>query len=138
MKRILVVVASTIVLGACAYLQEAYQNNRDFGTGTDPYEKISFAGEIATPGERARCEAAGGEIRPDGRRGWQQCIQTFADAGKTCSDSDDCLGECRVDLNSMPAVASQPVTGACQVNDSPFGCHATVEDGVAQPAICVD
>lgn len=127
-----------MLLGACAYLQDVYENNPDYSSGNDPYEKITFAGEIATAAERARCEAAGGEIRIDGMRGWQQCIQTFPDAGKACTDSGQCMGQCRLKLSEAEANTGQPVTGTCQAKDSPFGCYATVENGKVQNTICID
>lgn len=134
MKRFMIGVAAMLLAGACAYVQDLYENDRDYASGAEPYEKVNFAGEIATAEERARCEAAGGVVRRDGMRGWQQCIQAYADAGKACTDSDDCLGQCRADLGEAGVTA----TGTCQANDSPFGCHAVVEDGKVQPAICVD
>ena len=128
--RVYLSFASLLVLSACAAspVQET--------PSTDDYQRISFEGEAATPQERARCEAAGGEVQRAGRLGWEACIQTFADAGDTCSDSSDCLGECR---NTDEFVADgAPATGQCAVNDSPFGCHQTIENGIARPALCVD
>ena len=137
MRRVLLL-ASFLLLAGCAYLQEVYGEDQAYGGGTDPYEKISFDGEVATAAERAECEAAGGEVRRDGMLGWQQCVQTYTDAGKTCSDNDDCLGQCRLNIGETMPQPDETVTGTCQASDSPFGCYATVEDGKATPTICVD
>jgi hypothetical protein len=32
----------------------------------------------------------------------------------------------------------KPATGKCTANNQPCGCFQTVENGVAQPALCVD
>jgi len=130
--------AILLTISGCAYLQEVYESNPDYSSGQDPYEKIQFTGQFATSQERARCEAAGGTVRRDGMRGWEQCIQTYADAGKTCSDNAECIGQCRLALEDAMPDTNASVTGTCQSTDSPFGCYATVEDGKATPAICVD
>ncbi len=138
MMRIMLIAAAAALLAGCAYLQEAYENDREVGSGGFPYEKIQFAGETASEAERARCEAAGGTVARDGMLGWEQCIQPYADAGKACTDNADCLGQCRLSLGDDMPVMGKPVTGKCQANDSPFGCYATVENGRATPALCVD
>jgi hypothetical protein len=138
MIRMLSIALAGAGLASCAYLQDVYSGGSVYGSGADPYEKIQFAGEKATPVERSACEAAGGTVARDGMRGWEQCIQPFADAGKACSDNADCIGQCRLSLGDDMPDMGEPVTGTCQVNDSPFGCYATVENGQATPALCVD
>lgn len=138
MIRMIALVLAGVALAGCAYLQDVYADNSGYESGSDPYEKIQFAGEMATAAERAECEAAGGSVARDGMRGWEQCIQTFADAGKACTDNADCLGQCRLSLGDDMPEAGKPITGKCQATDSPFGCYATVEDGRATPALCVD
>lgn len=138
MIRVFTLFAASLVLAGCAYLQDVYADGRGFESGADPYEKIQFAGETASASERAACEAAGGMVARDGLLGWEQCIQTFADAGQACTDNSDCLGQCR--LNSFDGIEDRQVnvTGTCQVTDSPFGCYATVENGRPTPTLCVD
>tara|TARA_X000001316_G_scaffold6537_1_gene1601 strand:+ start:1621 stop:2190 length:570 start_codon:yes stop_codon:yes gene_type:complete len=136
--RIFLSALSALALAGCAYLQDVYANGRGFESGADPYEKIQFAGERATPTERASCEAAGGTVARDGLLGWEQCIQRFADAGKACSDNSDCLGQCRLTSSADMPGQDVKVTGTCQVTDTPFGCYATVEHGRATPMLCVD
>ncbi|MEZ5954470.1 MAG: hypothetical protein R3C13_09225 [Hyphomonas sp.] len=139
MKRgaLILALACAGLLAACEALRDYHANNPVYGSSSPPYESIRFAGEVATPDERATCEAAGGQVRREGLLGFERCIQTYPDAGKTCSDSADCLGECRLPPDSgIPA--GEPGTGTCQVTDSPFGCYALVKDGIVRPASCVD
>ncbi|RCL89640.1 hypothetical protein [Hyphomonas sp.] len=138
MIRIISIILAGAVLSGCAYLQDVYSSDGVYGSGADPYEKIQFAGEKATGAERAACESAGGRVARDGMRGWEQCIQPFEDAGKACADNADCIGQCRLSLGDDMPEAGKPVTGKCQATDSPFGCYATVENGRATPALCVD
>ena len=65
------------------------------------------------------------------------CVLPYADAGKVCTDSDQCMGDCRLaDGPSLPSGTT--ATGVCQANTSPFGCFANVEDGKVDAALCVD
>jgi hypothetical protein len=86
--------------------------------------------------DSAACEAGGGEVRQEGMLGMYRCVKPYADAGKACSGKADCEGQCRFE-GDAPTDGS-PVTGACQRDDSPFGCYSEVEDGKIIHAICVD
>ncbi|MEC7288641.1 MAG: hypothetical protein VXW22_00885 [Pseudomonadota bacterium] len=119
------------LLGACLNSENEPTENLP-----EAYAYISFAAETATRRERARCEAAGGEVRRDGMAGWEQCIQIPPDAGLSCSDSSECADRCMV-VGEF-AEFGMATTGQCSSSDSPFGCYQTVEGGVAEPAICVD
>lgn len=131
-------ILAAALLSGCSALRDFHAANPDFGSSQSPYEKIQFAAQVATPDERARCEAAGGTVERAGRAGWERCVQSYPDAGKACSDSTECLGECRVPDDKREIKAGTPVEGVCQAKDVPFGCHAKVEKGVAGPFICVD
>lgn len=98
------------------------------------YAPVPVAGEVATPSERAACEAVGGMIQPAGLLGWENCIQSFPDGGQTCSDAADCIGRC---MNTGEFVDG-PAVGQCEFNDNPFGCHQEIIGGIAQAALCVD
>jgi hypothetical protein len=66
------------------------------------------------------------------------CVVSYADAGKTCRDGDECQGrQCR---HSGKPVAdpNQQVTGRCVATSDPCGCFALVEDGKVEAALCVD
>lgn len=77
----------------------------------------------------------GGVVRQEGMLGMYRCVKPFADAGKACRSKSDCEGKCLATDDAMP---DADVTGACQADDSPFGCYAEVEGGKIQTAICVD
>ncbi|CAN5196075.1 hypothetical protein BH10PSE2_BH10PSE2_21520 [soil metagenome] len=94
----------------------------------------------AVPGQSAEasaCVARGGEIRRVGRMQTPQCIIRYADAGKTCTDGDQCAGDCRIEGNSGVAPGTS-VTGKCQADGDRFGCNTTVEDGKAAQTLCID
>lgn len=65
-----------------------------------------------------------------------QCITPYKDAGKACTDSSQCEGECRTSATTQSV--NGPVTGACQADNSHFGCSATVEKGKLGRTLCVD
>lgn len=101
------------------------------------YERIEFAGAKATDAERAACLSAGGTVVPSGKLQWENCVQSFMDAGTACSGSSDCVGECRYVGEAEPVPLMQ-VTGTCQATDARFGCYTVVEDGKIAHTICVD
>lgn len=83
----------------------------------------------------AACRSAGGEIQRVCLMGNPMCIMPFKDAGKTCTDSDQCMGRC-LGENSPPM--NQPATGKCAPTNYPCGCFTLISRGIAQPALCVD
>ena len=126
------------LLAACGAIRDYHAAYPDYGSGVPPYERIQFAAQFATQDEKARCEAAGGVIRKAGRRGWEQCVQTFADAGKACTGSADCIGECRVPESAGDLAPGTPAQGFCQATDERFGCFTRVENGKVAQTLCVD
>ncbi|WP_291208234.1 hypothetical protein [Hyphomonas sp.] len=135
MKFLVPIVAGFAVAG-CAWFHPPAAPEVEAVAPAAYYQHVGVAGEVASPAERAACKAAGGEISREGLRGWEHCVQTYPDAGKTCSDHDDCLGTCRYDGPSAPP--GSKVTGACQVRDVAFGCYTLVEKGKLGYAICAD
>lgn len=87
--------------------------------------------------DKEACAAKGGEVRQEGMLGTWRCVVPYADAGKACRDKADCQGKCLLPPESE-AVTGGEANGACQANDSPFGCYAEVIDGKVAGAICVD
>jgi putative hemolysin len=81
------------------------------------------------------CAARGGQLMRVGRLQTERCVVPFSDAGKPCRDGDDCLGDCRA-REAGPNEGN--ITGVCAPNDLPFGCNTPIEDGRAQPTLCVD
>ena len=86
----------------------------------------------------ADCARQGGRMLPQGRMQTLQCVVTYADAGKRCTDGDDCAGDCRVEAASSTPRAGASAVGQCQATSSRFGCYTPVEDGKAQATVCVD
>ncbi len=86
----------------------------------------------------ADCVARGGRMQPVGRMQTMQCVVRYADAGKRCTDGDQCAGECRVaDAGARPSEGAA-VVGQCQADSNRFGCFTRVEDGKAEATLCVD
>jgi hypothetical protein len=134
MKFVAAFLAASLLAG-CACFGGQPAATADAPEAATAYAHIDVEGEVATPAERAACEAAGGEISRQGLLGWEHCVQTYPDGGEACRNSSDCLGTCRSDGEAQPGEES---AGTCQVIDVPFGCYSVVEDGKAQPALCVD
>jgi len=86
----------------------------------------------------SECVERGGKMVAQGRLQQTRCQMTFADAGKVCRDGDDCIGDCRITDAAATPREGQGARGQCQANTSPFGCYTRIEDGQAQPTICVD
>jgi hypothetical protein len=87
------------------------------------------------------CTARGGSWQKTGRAGLPACVAAYADAGKACRSGKDCAGDCRIGSGaaSMQNSPNKKISGACQADDTPFGCYATVENGkIDRPMMCVD
>lgn len=95
-----------------------------------------------TEADRDACAAAGGLYERAGMLGWYRCTKSFPDGGKVCRDNDECMGgRCMADGGEMTFNrdgSPKPMTGVCAVNDNPFGCYATIEDGYPTGTLCVD
>jgi hypothetical protein len=89
----------------------------------------------ALTADPAACAKAGGEVRPVCMMQKPMCVVTFADAGKTCTDSTECSGRC---LAQGSVQMMQPAKGLCAPTNDPCGCFQTVEKGIAQPTLCAD
>ena len=92
----------------------------------------------ATPiADEASCKTAGGDWRPICRMQNLACVITYPDAGKACSDGEDCAGDCLGAVTGA-AGAGQPATGLCSTNSDPCGCRTLIEEGKATATLCVD
>ncbi|HWQ88133.1 hypothetical protein [Brevundimonas sp.] len=128
MKR-LVTIAALLLAAACQPVPE----KGDYGFGNEP-------APVAVPESQAAadCIARNGTMQPVGRMQTMQCVIRYADAGKRCTDSDQCAGECRTaDVTARPAEGAA-VAGVCQADSNRFGCFTRVEDGKAEATLCVD
>ncbi|MEB1530215.1 hypothetical protein [Xanthomonas sp. WHRI 7945] len=100
-----------------------------------PAAQSGSDGAEAAP-DAAACTAQGGSLQPLGRRGLLKCVVPFADAGKTCSDSGQCRGDC---LAVTPVPTGSAAQGVCQRDISEnFGCRQQVQGGVGASQICID
>lgn len=87
--------------------------------------------------EASACATRGGTMKQVGRMQSWQCVISYADAGKRCTDGAQCQGDCRVEGNTGVA-AGTATAGVCQATSDRFGCHATVVDGKVGPTLCID
>ncbi|MCF7751628.1 hypothetical protein KQ945_12795 [Bacillus subtilis subsp. subtilis] len=95
-------------------------------------------GQVATGAQIEECTAAGGEVKPLGRRQSVHCVVRYDDAGKTCSTRSDCNGQCLAP-DGADLEAGAQARGVCQRDISQnFGCHQRIDNGVAQGTLCVD
>ena len=83
------------------------------------------------------CATRGGTMRAVGRMQTMQCVVKYADAGKRCTDGDQCAGDCRVEGN-LGLREGAATAGVCQVDSDRFGCFTRVEDGKAEATLCID
>jgi hypothetical protein len=88
----------------------------------------------ATVTNESDCQRVGGQWTQLGRAPGKQCLRQTTDAGKACTDSEQCEGQC---LAPEGSVDGTPVGGSCSVDTNPFGCQQRLRDGVAL-TICVD
>lgn len=92
--------------------------------------------KLLSPAQAVACHKQGGEIKQVCMMGQQMCVLPYADAGKECSGSKDCLGTCR-NVGDALEIGIK-AKGQCSVNSNPCGCFQQVENGRAEPAICID
>ena len=137
MKFLLPIVAA-LALSGCAWFHPPAVPEPEIAAPSPAYQRVEVANQIATPAERAACDAVGGEISRQGLLGWEQCVQTYPDAGKACRGESDCEGTCRADPGNQSVAPGEPATGTCQTVDVPFGCYAMIEDGKMGYTLCVD
>ncbi len=93
----------------------------------------------ATTGQstEAACTARNGSMQRVGRMQTLQCVVRYADAGKRCTDGDQCGGDCLLSeaATAAPGVAA---VGQCAPTSNRFGCATRVEDGKADATLCID
>jgi len=93
--------------------------------------------KLVPASDQAGCLVQKGDWAPICRMQKAACVLNFSDAGKSCTDSDQCQGNCYTDP-SQGARQGEAATGKCAMNSNPCGCNSRVEDGVATPTLCVD
>lgn len=127
MKRLLIA-AVALFAAACQPMPAAEANPGQAETA-QPVQQTDDA---------TACAARGGKMLAQGRLQTPRCVINYADAGKRCTDGDDCLGDCRIeDVGGAPRGGAAAV-GQCQASNNPFGCYTLVEGGKAEATLCVD
>jgi len=86
----------------------------------------------------AACAARNGTMQRVGRLQTMQCVVRYADAGKRCTDGDQCAGDCRYEGDVSAIAPNASVAGVCQADSNRFGCQTPIEDGKATPTLCID
>jgi hypothetical protein len=135
MKRILI--ATVAVLMAACQPMPASDGPTEIAAIV-PAGQTVIGPSVAGSEDAAACARAGGKMLPQGRMQSVRCVITYADAGRRCTDGDDCAGDCRVGDVANPPTAGAPAVGQCQINSSRFGCYTIVEGGKAEATLCVD
>ena len=129
MKR-LIIAAAALFAAACQPMPATDAS----ATPAPQPTQVSAAGTT----DAALCDRAGGKMLPQGRMQSVRCVLTYTDAGQRCTTGSDCQGDCRIeDVAGAPNAGANAV-GTCQRSSSRFGCYTTVENGKAEPTICVD
>jgi hypothetical protein len=114
--RVLAVLAAILALAACA-----------------PGQGPSTAPDI----DAGACAANGGTVKPVCRMRKPACIFAYSDAGKSCTDSEQCKGRCVAADGAMPEPGGA-VAGVCEADNDVCGCSTEIIDGKAQAGRCVD
>lgn len=118
MKRVMFGVLA-LVLAACAPVEQA---------GPSPQAEAANT--------ESACAARGGRWERVGRAQTFQCVITYADAGRVCTDGAACQsGRC---LGAPDLSGRANVSGQCQPTNMMFGCYTRIVNGRAEAAICVD
>jgi hypothetical protein len=136
--RKLIVLAAFALSAACAPSPAPTPTAEPAPVPAPVVAPMPEAPQTVTPiADEASCKTAGGDWRPICRMQNLSCVITYPDAGKACSDGDDCAGNCEAPVTGAPAVG-QPATGVCSTNSDPCGCKTGIEDGKATATLCVD
>lgn len=81
------------------------------------------------------CKKTDGVWRADGLNPNKRCFYQAKDAGKSCTDGDQCEYEC---ISFDASIAGRKVEGKCEEWSTTFGCFSKIEDGKSESALCVD
>ena len=81
------------------------------------------------------CAAQGGSMRYVGLAHFLSCVIPYADAGKLCSDSSQCQGNCQ----TAPVALGTASQGRCSQDSAAlYGCYSEVHNGIASAGLCRD
>lgn len=89
------------------------------------------------PPDPESCARNGGSVRAAGRGAQLYCVIAYRDAGTSCTDGDQCAGDCWT--ASQDRASDGKIHGRCQPDNTFFGCHGRVESGKLEGGIvCLD
>jgi hypothetical protein len=91
----------------------------------------------------------GGAVRPVCLSQTDMCVTPYPDAGKKCSDSSQCAGDCLIDMTTYcdkEGRCTDPETpepgtksfGVCELDNDPCGSRIEIVNGIAQPVVHID
>jgi hypothetical protein len=82
----------------------------------------------------AACRKCRGTFGPNGLLGFDSCVCPSPDAGKRCTDGDQCVNGCMFDhfVTVGRSGLTRPV-GRCARDDSHFSCKTPIPDGASKP-----
>jgi len=94
------------------------------------------------PKTRKDCLQRGGEWRKYGPHPLKECVLKASDAGRFCTDDDQCFGSCLAKIlpserREMMGGKSLKRNGTCSPTYNIIGCVAIVNQGTAR-LICLD
>jgi hypothetical protein len=115
-------------LAAAALLATACAPQPSGGVAPDAPVQSADAGACAT---------RGGTMQQVGRMQSWQCVIAYADAGKRCTDGDQCQGDCWAE-DGVPSKPGEAAAGVCQPTSNRFGCHTTIKNGKIDVGLCID
>ncbi|CAA6803502.1 MAG: Unknown protein [uncultured Thiotrichaceae bacterium] len=96
----------------------------------------STASVPTQPSHADNCKKQGGEWVRGGILGLYGCLRPAKDAGKICTNSDQCQYGCNARPGSSPR-PGEKTTGQCQKDNNHAGCRIDIKNGIAQPKHCV-
>ena len=103
----------------------------------DPRAESPAYSQTMTAAEHEACMAKGGMVERRGMMQTELCVVPYADAGKACTDSDQCQAQCIAE-GAVGTPPGETTAGICQRDDQLFGCFGVVEDGRIENGICLD
>lgn len=131
----LFLILGVVAIAACSFADTSAgtDTNTDSASASAPNpQRVEALAKI----DIFACLDSGGIIKNVCMMRLPACVQVHADAGKTCSDSANCAGECRV-VGEFVAAGGQSV-GVCSADSNPCGCFQRIDAGLAQAPLCVD
>ena len=82
--------------------------------------------KLTPAADEAGCRSQNGSWAPICRMQRPACVLSFSDAGKSCTDSDQCQGACYADAAGGASQPGKFVTGKGATDSNPCGCKARV------------